>query len=247
MRLGKGLIIVAILSAVAVMVGCGGGGGGSVTFFPDPKLHYVNGSPDSTALDFWIDDTTEAAGLPFLGLAPTVSISPGDHDVTVQEAGTSVQLDAITNTFNSNTDTIIAAIGLENYGQAGPSPEFLKRIKQVVFTADLKAPNGAKSNLIILQGFNSAPGIETPNVDFTPPGTNPQNPVTNISYGQNKTTTIDSGIHEFVVVRTGTTPPTPYIDSTFTFVAGKTYLALLTGQLGGTGNLTPQVKYIALN
>ena len=247
MRLGKGLIFGALLCAVSLIVGCGGGGGGSVTFFPDPKIHYVNGSPDSTALDFMIDDTTEASALPFLGLAPTVSVSPGDHDVTVEETGTTFQLDSITNTFNSNTDTIICTIGLENYGQAGANPEYLKRIKQVLFTADLKAPNGAKSNLIIVQGFNSAPGIETPNVDFTPPGTNPLNPVTNISYGQNKTATIDSGTHEFVVVRTGTTPPTPYIDSTFTFVSGKTYLALLTGEMGGTGNMAPQVKYIALN
>lgn len=239
MRFGKGLVLCALTIAVSLMAGCGGGGSGGA-FFPDPNLHFVNGSPDSTSLDFYINDTLQAAAvLPFT-LSPTSTTPAADDDVSVQETGTNVQLDAVTNTFKGNTDTIIATVGLENFGT-----EYLKRLRLLIFPTSLVPPTGNTSELIIIQGFNRAAGFTTPNVDFKQPGDNAPNPVQNIAFGTFRTTTINAGTTEYVIQRSGTNEV--YIDQTNTFVAGKIYIALVTGVQGGTGELTPQIKYLPLN
>jgi len=230
---------VLLLLVPLALSGCGGGGSNN-PILPPPTLRFLNGVPDSTRLDFYIDDTLQAGSLNFLAMSVSSNTPAGDHDVTVQETGTITQLDAVAQTFNGNTSYFVTAIGLENFGS-----EFDKRVRDVFITPNLTVPNGNKSRLIIVQGFNRAVGFATPNVDFKQPGDNVAIDVTNIAFGTSKSIDIDSGTQEFVVQRSGTVQV--YIDQTFTFVPGKIYVALIDGMEGGTGTLAPQIQYILVN
>lgn len=228
------------------MVGCGGNGGGTFKI-ADPRIYFINGSSDAGAFDFQIDADLKAQKLAFGAVSPQATTSAGDHDVILLDAGTQNQLDAITNTFNSDTDTLAYAVGLEN---PDPSDTFgnEKLLRLATQTVDLKAPNGTKARLIVIQGYNRATGFETPQVDFRPPGTNVPtgSTISNIDFATARAIDVDTTQNTFVIRRTGTEQV--YIGPvTFNLQSGGIYAVLVSGVEGGTtGNLKPQMTLVKL-
>lgn len=233
----KRLFLVGIALA-AVLAGCGGGGG-STSQLADPRVRFANASCDSTALNLQVDDGVIVTGLGYAALAPVNSIAAGEHDFITFENGSTTQIDSEVATTNPDTDYFVVQIGLENFGT-----EYAKRAREIFFNRSVAAPNGSKSTIIFVHGFNRGAGNDTPAVDLKPPGDNAVPVLTNIAYGSNQSATIDSGSHEYVVQRNGTSEV--YIDVTFNFLPGKVYLALASG-IQGSVTTPPRLDYIQLN
>ena len=230
-------IVLALLAALSVLAGCGGGGAG----LPDPRLRFVNACSDSTSLGLTVDDEPVLTSQALFGISDVGTVDTGERDVTLVESSPTSQLDALVVTFTNDTDTLIAAVGLENYGA-----EPLKRAQLAVTKINTQAPNGTKARLIVIQGFNRASGLNTPQVDFKNPGDNPQYVLSNIDPAAIRSFDVDSGSQTFGVYRTGTS--TEYIaPSALTLEAGKIYLVMLTGVEGETGTLTPAMTLTAIN
>jgi hypothetical protein len=243
MRIGLGLLIAAAASTLVVaLAGCGGGGVGSN--LPDPTVLFINSSPDSNPLDFFINTDKKATALAFLDPAPVATTKKADHDISVQDSTDQSELDATAFSFADDTKYVSLALGLENYGA-----ETLKRLRLVTFQYDKNAPNGTKARLLVIHGFMRQTGFDTPNIDFQNPGDNPQFSAQNIAFAssQPSTLTVDSGVSLIFQARRAGTENVYASDPGKTFDAGGIYLALVTGVENGVGNQAPQIKYIKLN
>jgi hypothetical protein len=242
MRLSIGAILktLAATAAVVALTGCGGGGGGGSSV-PKPTIRFTNVSPDSTSLSFLFDDDVKASGLVYLASTPTFAeVSANDYDIFVTEESTGDVLDAITSTIQADKDYVIAAVGLETYGD-----EFEKRVRIVGTQVDLTAPNGSKARLYVLHGFNRSVGFSTPSIDFQSPGDNPQYKLTNIGFGQVQSIVVDAGSQTFEARRNGT--ENVYVTSTQTLDDGGIYLVIFSGIEGAVGAQAPQMTFQKLN
>ncbi len=231
------LLGLVLFAAFLMLSGCGGGGASSI---PDPRVRFVNASPDATSLDLMIDDDLKASQIGFLTQSPVTTVKAGHHYLVLNEDGNAFQIDSQVFTFVGDTDNIVLAFGLENFGT-----ENIKRLRLFPFKVNLTAPNGNKSRLIIVHTFMRAPGFETPAIDFQNPGNNPQFSAKNINFGAVTTIDVDSGAQSFEARRTGT--ENVYASATTTLAPGKVYLAIVGGVEGGGGNSLPQITFMPLN
>lgn len=228
----------------AMLGGCGGSGNG--TNLPDPLERFVNVSPDSVPLDFYINDDVKAPSLAYLASSGNVTVLNGDKDISVRDGGTT--LDAVAFTFQKDKQYLALAVGLENY-----LTETEKRLRLVAFQYDKNPPNGSKARLLVEHAFSRAAGFLTPNIDFQggPSATydpnNPQFKVADVAFAEAPTTLeVDSDVPIiFQVRRAGT--ENVYASSTDTFDPGGIYLALATGVEGAAGAQAPSIVYVKLN
>ncbi len=230
-------VIVALLTGLS---GCGGSGSSS-SASTTAHVRVVNASPDSTSINFSLNDKVVASGLAYLSSSSSfANYSPDSYDVIATEASAVASLSDEVDTLSANTNYLVIGYGLENYGS-----EPLKRFAASPFTVDLSVPNGNKARIIVFNGFSRAAGFDTPAIDFED-GTTPQFPLTNIAFGATASELVDAGTISFQVTRNGTTQQYA-TDAGTAFAAGKVYLALVTGVEGQTGVEAPQIKYILLN
>ncbi|HVT14482.1 MAG TPA: DUF4397 domain-containing protein [Fimbriimonadaceae bacterium] len=232
----------------AGLAGCGGGGTGPN--LPDPIIRFVNCSPDSNPLDFYINTDNEAPALTYLNSSADITTKKADHDLSVNDSVTTDELDAIAFTFAQDDKYLALTVGLENFGS-----EFQKRLQLLAFQYDKNPPNGTKARLLIIHGYVRSPGFDTPNIDFqggdvgSYDSNNPQFAATDITFASPTPSIleVDSGVPLIFQARRAGTENVLAEDPSTTFDSGGIYLALVTGVEGQTGTEVPQVKYIKLN
>lgn len=240
------LRLASMLVALAVIFGCGGSSVGT-NQPPDPAVAFINTSPDSAALDAFLNSFQLADNVPYLGSAPRSGavttfavVEPNDYDVIVEPDGDPANGDTQTAVLNRDTSYLIFAFGLQNAGA-----EFEKRLQSATSNFDRSRPNGDKARLIVFHAYNSAPGFETPAIDFRNPGDNPQLNLSNIGYGNGTVALIDSGAQTFVARRNGSEfELTPQV--TFTFGAGKIYAAVVSGVEDAVGGSEPKITFLEI-
>ncbi len=242
MRIGIRLFAALAVGLLALLfAGCGGGGNGPN--LPDPIIRFINSSPDSNPLDFFINTDKDASALAYLSSSIDITTKQGDHDLTVQDSTTQNELDAIAFTFSRNVKYVGLTVGLENFGT-----ENLKRLQLLAFSYDKTPPNGTKARLLIVHGYMRAPGFDTPNIDFQSPGNNPQFSSPNIAFASSPAVLlIDAGVSLPFQARRAGTENVLASDPGTTFDAGGIYLTLVTGVEAQVGVEAPQIKYIKLN
>jgi hypothetical protein len=227
------------LMASVLLFGCGGGGGSS-SGPSNPTVRYINSVPDSTALNFRINEQPAATKIPYLGSSPSfTAVSPNTYDFDVTENGQTVSLDAVALALAAGADYAVIALGEENFGT-----EFAKRARLLVQPVNRAAPNGTKARLIVVNAFNEATGVPTPSIDFTNPGNNPTFSLTGIVPGTGQELDIDAGSQEFIARQTGSQGS--YVDQTFNFASGGVYVMLVTGINGDNGAEAPAIDQIQL-
>lgn len=231
---------VGLIAALAVsLVACGGGGGGGGV--NDPRIRYVNASPDTDPVTFSLDNNDRATGVAYLDLSPAFQEEDqNSYDVAVREDGTTPALDAFTAQFGNENEYLVVCVGLKNFGS-----EPFKRVRLANLQINLTAPNGNRSRLYVLHAFNREGGLDTPNIDLRNPGDNPQYKVENIAFGSIGMLEIDASTQTFVARRNDS--ESVYATGTFTFSGGGIYLAIVGGIENATGVQEPQIKFVRLN
>jgi len=239
-------IVGASVGAVLGTAGCGGGGSSLPASQTTAHVRFLNSAPDSTSLNFALNGQVDGSALAYLASTPGfVNYGPNTYDISATEAAATAALADDADALNAGTSYVVVGYGLENF--TGPDgPEVNKRFDVTPVQVDTSVPNGNKARIIVFAGFIQQFGFDTPTIDFEDGNTNPQYPLTNIAFGASSSELVNAGSITFDVFRDGTSQE--YVTGTpFTFVAGKTYLALVTGLEGGTTAQTPQIKYIALD
>lgn len=238
-----------VLTLVGGLTSCAGNGGVSTVI--KPKVRFVNAVSDNTTgikLKISRDNNTYNLTTTYTQIVPagsdnpsSLSIDADTYDLELFDAGNNDSYAAQTQQFATNSNTILIALGLQNFGT-----EFLKRVQLAPASIDVAPPNGSKARLYVFHAFNRANGFETPGIDFQNPGDNPQYKVTGINYATAAPIVVDSGNSlTFEVRRTGT--ENIYSTTTPTLDAGGIYLVLFSGLEGASGAAAPQVRYIKLN
>jgi hypothetical protein len=230
----------AVLFIVLAVLGFGCGGGGNGVAAEEPTLRVLNASPDSTALEFWLNDDIVGTAYNYLQSSPVFGrIASGFTDVRIRESATTPEVWAEVVNFQNNRHYLLVAAGLMNYGT-----EFEKRVRLTTVEVNRAAPNGNRARVYVLHDLAAAPGFQTPQIDFQDPGQNPQFKVEEIDFASTKELQIDSGTYTMEARRTGTEDV--LVSQSLTFGAGKIYIAVVGGQEGGVGQLTPQITLIEL-
>jgi hypothetical protein len=245
----KKLFCVAVVTGVlGGLYGCGGGGSSLSSAVTTAHVRFINSGPDSTSLNFALNTTVDAAGLKYLTSTPSfINYSPETYDISAEEVSGTEDLANDADALSANTSYLVIGYGLENY--TGPDgPEIQKRFDVTPVSVDVSVPNGGLARIIVFAGFIQQFGYDTPTIDFQDVETSgtPQYPLTNIAFGSTATELVTPGSFTFEVLRDGTTMQYATA-SAFTFVAGKTYLALVSGIEGATGAEAPQIKFISLD
>lgn len=236
MKLRSGLAVFGFLSMVGTMVACGGG---SSSVLPDPNNRFINLCPDAN-LDLLVDDTTEYSNIAFLDSTTLFkSVKSEVKDFGIAENGSTVLIDAISATLPGNTDTLVLAYGLNNFGS-----ENEKRLRLSFQSVNRVAPNGSKSRVYAMNAFNRLAGNQNFAVIFKNPGTISTVNFPGVAFGGVTMQEIDSGPVTLVAQRENT--ETEVATVTKTFEPGKIYLMALTGNEGGAGAFAPTITFIEI-
>lgn len=235
MRLCTWMLGFALLIAAS---GCGGGGTSSDA--PDPTVQYFNGICDADPVDFFLNQEPVAENIAFTETSPGFEeTEPLIRDIAVREVGSTKEYWQEEFEFVRDSDYLLCALGLENFGT-----EFEKRVRLARFDIDRRQPNANKARIYVVHGFNRAAGFSTPDIDFQNPGNNPQIKLADIAYLTEKNVEIDAATQTFEARRAGT--ESVFMSTTFTFEPGKIYVIALLGIEDGVGVLAPQIKIIEL-
>ncbi len=236
------LPLLGLLFVALSVVGCGGGGSSSPSASSQAHVRFVNSAPDSTSLNLSMNGMVGGSALAYLASTPNfATYAPNSYDVSAQEVTGSQSLWDEVDTFSAATDYVVLAYGQENYGT-----ETQKRLQTLTLPVDISVPNGSKSRIIVVNAFSEAPGFQTPAIDFQD-GSNPQYPLTDIPFGSSQSELVNSGTISFEALRDGSQEVYAQDTPGTNFVAGKTYLALVTGVEGDSGTEAPKIVYIALD
>ncbi len=225
------------------LAGCGGGGT-TGTNAPDPAVRFINGSCDTTLLEFFeFVDGTETileTGLAYLGTSAVFEdVEPELHDIDVREVGATESIWTETFDMARDKDYLLVSLGLKTFGI-----ETEKRLRIQRFEINRTAPNANKSRIYVIHGLNRSAGNQTTGIDFQNPGNNPQYKLTNVGYLTEQNIEIDSTSHTFQARRFGT--ESIYVSRTFAFESGKIYAVLLTGVEDGVGANAAAMEIIEL-
>jgi hypothetical protein len=235
----KGSMCCAALAAAAIFAaGCGGNGG--TTAQDNAYVRFINASPDSTALNFFIDDTRLGTNVAYLGTSPSFArVDAGERDATVLEQGGTQELAAIVIDLAKDEQNIVTAIGLRDFGT-----ENEKRLRLVPFGVNRTAPTGNKSQLYIIHAFMKPAGQDTPNLDFRNPGNNPQFQLTGIAFGTTRELLVDSGPQTFTARFSG--GEQEYMTETLQLAPGSIHFVVLSGIEGGVGAQAPKMQLFTI-
>jgi|CXWL01.1.fsa_nt_gi hypothetical protein len=233
----------AIAGLGLALTGCGGGGT-TGTNEPDPAARFINGSCDTTSLEFvhFVDgvETILQTGIGYLGSSTTFfDVEPEDLDLGVREVGTTEDLWNEVFAMERDKDYLICVLGLKTFGI-----ETEKRLRIQRYLIDRNAPNANKSRIYVVHGLNRSSGNQTTGIDFQNPGNNPQYKLTDIAYLNEQHIDIDSTTHTFEARRFGT--ESIYVQRTFAFESGKIYVVLLSGVEDGIGTNAASMEIIEL-
>ncbi|MBS1714866.1 MAG: DUF4397 domain-containing protein [Armatimonadetes bacterium] len=187
------LAIATLTATLLLLGGCGGdGGGGGGSVGADPIVIFVNASTEGP-LAFFLNDEQQGTDLaPKTVTAPIEvpfrSEADGGYDMTLEPPDRSDQYDNLAMIFQKDTNSLIAAIGIKNPIQG----EEDKRLREIFQVIDRKTPNGNRSRLFIVHGFNRKEGFTTPSLIFQNYGDNPQFQTEAITYGSITTLEVDA-------------------------------------------------------
>ena len=215
--------------AATGLIGCGGGGG--TMLGDDPQSLFVNASPDSDVLDFWLNETLFGDALTYLEATPDfvsfefISDDEGAYDVVISDPGTGFEYDSQNRVFRRDSHTIIVSVGLKNF----VTGEEIKRLQHNVLIIDRVAPQGSKARLYIVHGFIRELGKQTPEISFQNPGANPQYRSSGIEFSTAALLTVDSGTMDWVARRDDAGPDTIFAAINQTVDPGGVYLVLISG------------------
>lgn len=221
-----------------VALGCGGGG--TLVDVQPPKVRSFNASPNSNTLTFAIDNGT-VGSLTYLGSSSGFSkITAGDRDVSVVDSSAPETEARIVQSFVNDAEYLLIAYGLIT----PPNTELSKRMDIAVVEVDRDAVSDSQSRVVVVNAFNRSAGWDNPRIDFRNPGDLPQFKVEDIAFGEFKGAVIDAGVQTFVARFAGEDGElTPH--STFTFLGGKTYLAIVGG-IEGDATTPPVIRFVLL-
>lgn len=226
---GFGLLVLAI-------VGCGGG---SSTVLPDPNYRFLNFCTDAK-LDLLVNDEIEFTNVDFLDDTTTFkSVESKLKDFSIEETGSTVIIDSQATTLAGNTNTLVLAYGLNNFGT-----ENEKRLRFGFQQVNRVAPNGTKARVYAFNAFNRDEGNQNFAIIFKNPGTVSSINFSPINLGEFSIQEIDAGPQTLVAQRQNT--ETEVATVTKTFEAGKIYVMALTGTESGTGNKAPTISFIEI-
>jgi hypothetical protein len=223
------------------LAGCGGGGGQTGSGTEDPEIRFINAAVDVPALDFRVNDRTEAAAVPY-GMGNENGFrrfSAETYDVLIRPTGATEDAWAETLQAAPDGDYIVAAFGLRDFGD-----EFFKRLRTTQLEVNRTPPNGNKARLVVLNAFNRMTGAENVPVDFKNPGENPQYQLTGIGFGTTGTIEVDSGSQTFDVRLSGAEQV--YVSETLQLEPGKIYFVILGGIEEGAGPQAPDIKLVEI-
>ena len=215
--------------AATGLIGCGGGGG--TMLGDDPQSLFVNASPDSDVLDFWLNETLFGDALTYLEATTDfvsfefISDDEGAYDVVISDPGTGFEYDSQNRVFRRDTHTIIVSVGLKIFVPG----EEIKRLQHTVLIVDRVAPLGNKARFYIVHGFTREVGKQTPAISFQNPGDNPQYRAANIEFAGAAVLTVDSGNMDWVARREDAGPDTVFATINQTVDPGGVYLVLVSG------------------
>lgn len=215
-----------VCGALLALNGCGGESDGNT--LPDPKVFFVNGSADSISLGFFLNETIEGPALNNLSASPDfrevefIEEAEEAYDIAIGEPDASNIYDNEFRVLQRDSNTVVAAIGQKTF----PIGDEEKRLQNLIFEVDRTAPGPGSVRLIIVQGFNRGPGIQTPAVDFQNPGENPLYEVRNLNFGATSTLDLDAGLQTFVIQRSD--GQASYASVTQNLASG-IYIALVSG------------------
>lgn len=240
-RLSAGL---AALAALFTLVGCSGGGSGSVE--TDPEVYFINGVSDSGPLEFRMDDEVAEASLAFKAFSTDFQEfefkddDPDGYDLSVHDASSGLELSRDAFPFAQDTDTVIIAHGLRNFGT-----EDLKRLRVARLVVNRRIVNGNRTRLIVFHGMEREVGTFTPGIIFKNPGNNPQFTTPTIESGNSSVIEVDSGNQDWEVKRFDTEGV--FATASSNLQAGATYLVLIAGLEGAASpDQQPSVTFVRL-
>lgn len=185
------VVLGAIVAGSALVAGCGGETSGSTG--KDAELFVVNASPDTAPLAYFFNDQQYGGNLSPKTVSPVFklpSLDPdaGGYDVSLEDPNRANQWDIQQLTFNKDSSTILAAVGLRN-----PSAETLKKLRYVSITPNRIAPIGNKARLIILHAFVRKAGFGTPKLALQNDKDNPLFQSSTMNFGDSTVMEVDSG------------------------------------------------------
>lgn len=244
-------LILSVLGAVALL-GCGGGSGGGGSDSTDPRIAYVNASPDAGPLDFYLNDSRKASSVPYGTATDFRAVANKDYDIAVRAADDAETLWSETKTFTPDDDYVVLAVGLRtpptDETQTPPVVENEKRLVIALGNVDRTAPTGNRARLVVVHAFVRKPGFGTPTIDFRNPGDTPVVNTQGIAFGVAAPIDVDSGTQTFQVRQNGTEQV--FVEREFTgasaLAAGSVYLAVVSGIEDGTGEAAPEIRLIKL-
>ncbi|MCH8980086.1 MAG: hypothetical protein IH945_12715 [Armatimonadetes bacterium] len=222
--------IAACACALAVLTaGCGGGGGGLAG--ESPTVFLVNASPDSTGLDFVLNESVQGLDFQYMETAPDFELIPfigdvdGAYDLITRDNVTGEEYAAVNQVFDLSTHSAVIAVGLQGFVVG----EEMKRLQSIVVGIDRTAPNGNKARLYIVHAFVRETGFSTPQIIFQNAGDNPQFATSGIEFASTASLTVDSGTMDWVAKREDADSPVVYAQSTETLDPAGLYLVLVSG------------------
>lgn len=240
----KKFSVAALLGGLLVLSGCGGGGG---TDDKDPQVYFVNGSADSIALNFTMDDVAADTNVPYLGGSggwrtyDFKEESTDGYDVAVLATDTLFEFDRFAQVFQRDTQTVVFAIGQRTIAPG----EDAKRLRLIPGLINNVRPNGNKARLFVLHGFNRAAGLNTPAIVFKNPGDIPQYQTPPIEYATSAILETDSGTFTFEARRAD--GEAIYATASQTLEPGGVYLVSVTGiENDPDPNKRPRITFLSL-
>lgn len=223
-----GLLFAAALLC-GLFVGCGGSS--STDDVEDPTVYAFNASPDSVSLNFLLNDVAFASNLGYLGRSTDfssieyISEEDGGYDLAIETPAGDQEFDRRVVNYEEDKHYLTIAVGLRNFA-AG---EELKRLRVVDFDVVREAPIGNKAQLLIVHAMMRGPGLDTPEIDFQNPGTNPQFVTTGIPFGGGRSLLVDSGATSWIAKRSDVDGETIYATRDITLDPASIYLVVVAG------------------
>jgi len=160
-------------------------------------------------------------------------------DFSIEETGSTILIDSQNQAMSSNTDNLIIAFGLNNFGT-----ENEKRLRFQFQQVNRTVPNGTKARVYGMNTFCRGNGNQNFAIIFKNPGTISTINFNPVNFGEITFQEIDAGPTTLVAQRQNT--DTEVASVTKTFEAGKIYFMALTGTESGTGANAPTINFIEI-
>lgn len=225
--------------AFGLLIGCILGCGGSTVKQPDPNYRFINFCTDAS-LDMLIDDDIVDTNIGFLDSSTVFKTTESKlQDFSIQENGSTIIIDSQSQAMSPNTENLILAYGLKNYGT-----ENEKRLRFLFQAVNRDVPNGSKSRVYGMNTFCRDTGSQNFSVIFKNPGTISNINFNPVGFGEVTMLEIDAGPTTLVAQRQNT--ETEVATITKTFEAGKIYVMALTGTESGVGANAPAISFIEI-